>query len=402
MMTDRLQKRISKTGLGAVSASLTLAVVLVFGVVTAPSTQAQTFTDLYNFTGGHDGGSPSAGLVRDAKGNLYGTTYWNGSYGWGTVFKVDTNGTETVLYSFCPGGIPCTDGVNPTGGLIRDANGVLYGTTQSGGGADWGTVFKVDTHGTETVLYNFAGGASDGCLPDQTLVRDKAGNFYGTAGCGSAGKGVVFELSPQGKETVLHNFAGGASDGAAPVFGSLLIDKAGNLYGDTEFGGTSGQGVVYKLGKGGFKVLHSFAGGTTDGCFPFGSVAMDKNGNLYSTTYQCGVSGKGVVWKLSKKGKETVLHSFAGAPNDGDTPEAGVRMDAKGNLYGNTTVGGATNYGAVYRLDSKRKLTLLHSFAGSDGQVPLGDLILDGKGKLYGTAEAGGTGSSGTVWSLKP
>ena len=401
-MTGRLQQRISKTRLRGVSSAMTLAVVLVFGAVTAPSTQAQTFTDLYNFTGGHDGGTPSAGLVRDAQGNLYGTTFWNGSFGWGTVFKVDTKGAETVLYNFCPGGIPCTDGGNPSAGLIRDANGVLYGTTQGGGSAKWGTVFKVDTNGTETVMYNFAGGASDGCSPAQGLVRDKAGNFYGTGACGAAGKGVVFKLSPQGKETVLHNFAGGSSDGADPVFGSLLIDKNGNLYGTTEFGGTSGQGVVYKLGKGGLKVLHSFAGGTTDGCFPFGSVAMDKNGNFYSTTYQCGVSGQGVVWKLSQKGKLTVLHSFAGAPNDGDTPEAGVRIDAKGNLYGNTTVGGATNYGAVYRLNSKRKLTLLHSFTGSDGQVPLGDLILDKSGNLYGTASAGGTGSNGTVWSLKP
>jgi len=401
-MRDRLQQHISKISLGAASAALMVAVVLGLGAVTTQRAHAQTFTDLYNFTGGHDGGTPYAGLVRDAKGNLYGTTYWNGSYGWGTVFKVDTNGTETVLYSFCPGGIPCTDGGNPAAGLIRDAHGSLYGTTQSGGSADRGTVFKVDTNGTETVLYNFAGGASDGCNPDQGLVRDKAGNFYGTGECGAFGKGVVFELSLQGQETVLHNFAGGSSDGASPVLGSLLTDKAGNLYGTTEFGGTSGQGVVYKLGKNGFKVLHSFAGGTTDGCFPFGSVAMDKNGNLYSTTYQCGVSGKGVVWKLSRKGKLTVLHSFAGAPNDGDTPEAGVKMDAKGNLYGNTTVGGATGYGAVYRLDSKRKLTLLHSFAGSDGQVPIGDLILDKKGNLYGTAEGGGTGSNGTVWSLKP
>jgi len=398
-MTDRLQQRISKIRLGAAGAALTLAAVLVFGGVTALSAKARTFTDLYNFTGGHDGGTPSAGLVRDAKGNLYGTTYWNGSSGWGTVFKVDTKGAETVLYNFTGG----ADGANPDTGLIRDANGVLYGTTQSGGSANSGTVFKVDTNGTETVLYNFAGGASDGCLPGQGLVRDKAGNFYGTSGgCGAAGKGVVFELSLQGKETVLHNFAGGSSDGASPVLGSLLIDKAGNLYGTTEFGGTSGQGVVYKLGKSGFKVLHSFAGGTTDGCFPFGSVAMDKNGNLYSTTLQCGVSGLGVVWKLSKQGKLTVLHSFAGAPNDGDTPQAGVTMDATGNLYGNTATGGANNYGAVYGLDSKGKLTLLHSFTGADGQVPLGDLILDKKGNLYGTATGGGTGRNGTVWSLKP
>jgi uncharacterized repeat protein (TIGR03803 family) len=161
VMTDRLQQRISKIRLGAAGAALTLAAVLVFGGVTALSAKAQTLTDLYNFTGGHDGGTPSAGLVRDAKGNLYGTTYWNGSSGWGTVFKVDTKGAETVLYNFTGG----ADGANPDAGLIRDANGVLYGTTQSGGSANWGTVFKVDTNGTETVLYNFAGGRQTDAFP---------------------------------------------------------------------------------------------------------------------------------------------------------------------------------------------------------------------------------------------
>ena len=177
------------------------------------------------------------------------------------------------------------------------------------------------------------------------------------------------------------------------------MDKAGSLYGTTQSGGTSGQGVVYKLSKSGFKVLHSFAGGTTDGCFPWGSVAMDKGGNLYGTATGCGSSNDGVVWKLSKTGKQTVLHSFAGS--DGNLPEAGVVMDAKGNLYGDTSGGGANGRGTVYEL-KKGKVTLLHSFTGSDGQTPVGGVILDAKGNLYGTAEGGGTGSNGTVWSLTP
>jgi len=396
-MTGILQQRVSKLRLGAASATLTLAVVLAFAGVAVPSAQAQKFTDLYNFTGAKDGGTPSAGLFRDAQGNLYGTTFWNGSGGWGTVFKVDTKGAETVLYNFTG----AADGANPSAGLIRDSNGNLYGTTEYGGSSlQWGTVFKVAPNGTETA-YAFAGGSADGCNPYQGLVRDKAGNFYGTTGgCGAAGKGVVFELSPQGTETVLHNFAGGSSDGQSPEYGSLLIDKLGNLYGVTQQGGTSGQGVVYRLSKSGFKVLHSFAGGTTDGCFPFGSVAMDKNGNLYGTTEYCGSSNNGTVWKLSKNGTETVLHSFAGTPTDGQIPLAGVTLDAKGNLYGNTNGGGANNRGTVYTLNIKRKLTVLHSFAGSDGQSPLGSLVLDGKGNLYGTAAGGGSGSNGTVWSI--
>jgi uncharacterized repeat protein (TIGR03803 family) len=398
MMTATLQHRTSRICLGAAGAALAIVVLVVF-VGATPSVQARVFHTLYNFTGGKDGGTPSAGLTRDSKGNLYGTTFWNGSSGWGTVFKVDANGTETVLYNFTGG----ADGANPTAGLILDSKGNLYGTTEFGGSANWGTVFEIDPHGKETVLHSFAGGVADGCYPFQGVVRDKAGNLYGTTEqCGASTKGVVFEVNSQGVETVLHNFAGGASDGSSPVSGSLLRDTLGNLYGTTEMGGTSGQGVVYKLGKNGLKVLHSFAGGTKDGCFPFGSVSMDKTGNLYGTASQCGASNNGVVWKLNKKGAETVLHSFAGGSKDGMLPEAGVILDATGNLYGNTQGGGAGGAGTVYRLSSTRRLTLLHSFTGSDGQSPLGSLTLDAKGKLYGTTTGGGTGSNGTVWKLTP
>jgi uncharacterized repeat protein (TIGR03803 family) len=396
MMMDTLQQRISKISPKAASTALTLAILLVFGSVTAPSAHAQTFTDLYNFTGGHDGGSPYAGLIRDAAGNLYGTTYWNGIGGWGTVFKVDPTGTETVLYNFTG----LADGANPSASVIRDAAGNLYGTTYAGGAFNWGVVFKLDPTGTETVLHSFAGGVADGCTSLQGLVQDKTGNLYGTTEqCGATGHGVVFQVTPAGKETVLHNFAGGTTDGAYPVLGSLLLAN-GTLYGVTEEGGASGQGVVYKLSKSGFKVLHSFAGGTTDGCFPYGSVVADKNGNGYGTTQMCGSSGDGVVWKISSKGTETVLHSFDGA--DGMGPQAGVVLDAQGNIYGDTVAGGANNYGAVYKLNSNGTLTLLHSFDGSDGGSLVGDVILDGKGNLYGTAAAGGTGSNGTVWSLTP
>jgi uncharacterized repeat protein (TIGR03803 family) len=398
-MTETLQPSTSKIRLGAASAALTLAVVFVFGLVTVRSAHAQTFTDLYNFTIGHDGGNPYAGLIRDSKGNLYGTTYWGGSSGWGTVFKVDKTGKETVLYNFTGR----ADGANPAAGVIRDSKGNLYGTTYDGGAFNWGVVFKVDTAGTQSVLYSFTGGVGDGCTPDQGLVQDKAGNFYGTTQqCGATGHGVVFQVTPAGTETVLHHFAGGSSDGAYPVGGSLLIDSKINLYGIAEEGGASGEGVVYKLSKSGtLTVLYNFAGGTTDGCFPFGSLAKDKSGNFYGTTQQCGSSGNGVVWKLSK-GTETLLHSFAGGTTDGITPYAGVVLDATGNLYGDTSGGGVSGAGTVYKLSSTGTLTLLHSFAGADGQSPYGGVILDTKGKVYGTSEAGGTGGGGTVWSLTP
>ncbi len=391
---------ISRTCLRAASAALTLAVVLALGVVATRSAQAQTFTDLYNFTGSSDGGNPWAGVVQDAKGNLYGTTYYYGSSNFGVVFEVDTNGTETVLYSFTG----ANDGGFPFAPLIQDAKGNFYGTTAYGGANNQGTVFEVNTKGTETVLYNFGGGTTDGCHPYGGLLRDKAGNFYGTTEeCGSSGYGTVFEVSKSGKETVLHSFAGAPSDGKYPLYTSLLMDAKGNLYGVTEEGGASSYGLVYQLSKKRkLTVLHSFAG-ATDGCYPLGTPAMDKTGNLYGTAGSCGADNDGIVWKVSKEGTETLLHTFGGEPSDGAYPYSAVIMDAKGNLYGDTEKGGANDQGTVYKLNKKGTITLLHSFlSSSDGGNPVGGLIRDAKHTLYGTAEDGGSYGYGTVWKLTP
>ncbi len=391
---------ISRRGLGAASAALTFVVVLGLGVVTSQSAQAQTFTDLYNFTGSPDGADPFAGLVRDAAGNLYGTTYTGASSGYGVVFKVDTSGTETVLYSFSGG----TDGGSPVGGLVRDTAGSLYGTTQYGGSSGNGVVFKVDNSGTETVLYSFAGGTTDGCSPYGGLVRDKAGSLYGTTmGCGASGNGTVFKVTKSGAEKLLHSFAGGTADGANPLYTGLLMDPKGNLYGVTSQGGSQNSGVVYKLSKSGtLTLLHSFTGGTTDGCSAHGTPTMDKEGNLYGTTSRCGFGSHGIVWKVSKKGTEIVLHNFAGGSSDGENPISGVILDAQNNLYGNTQAGGVSDDGTVYELNKKGVLTLLHSFAGSDGATPYGGLIRDAKGNVYGTTLEGGSGRDGTVWKLTP
>ncbi len=258
-------------------------------------------------------------------------------------------------------------------------------------------------NGTETVLHSFAGGTSDGCYPHGSLLMDSEGNLYGTTDeCGTSGLGTVFKVSKTGKETVLHSFAGGTTDGDYPFYAGLLMDTEGNLYGNTYYGGASNEGVVYKLSKKGtLTVLHSFAGGT-DGCYPYGTPIMDSRGNLYGTTEHCGASSVGIVWKVSKKGTETVLHSFTGGSSDGEYPVAGVIMDAKGNLYGDTASGGASSLGTVYELNKKGTITLLHSFAGSDGEYPDGNLIRDAKGDLFGTASVGGTDGYGTVWKLTP
>jgi len=276
-------------------------------------------TVLYAFSGGADGGNPAAGLIRDREGNLYGTTTDGGDlgctgsgYGCGVVFKLDSNGNETVLHAFAdwPG-----DGAQPSGGLIRDKAGNFYGVTTYGGAsqaADWGTVYKLDPTGKETLLYSFTGG-TDGGMPDGTLVRDAEGNLYGVADINGDPRcqcGVVFKVDMTGKETVLYSFQG-SPNGSQPL-GGVIRDSVGNLYGATQFGGSGsgcgslGCGIVFKLDTSGNEtVLHSFTEGS-DGAFP-GGLALDKSGNLYGNAANgggssCGryaQSGCGVVFKLT-------------------------------------------------------------------------------------------------------
>jgi uncharacterized repeat protein (TIGR03803 family) len=308
-----------------------------------------TETVLYSFTDrATDGLTPYAGLVRDSGGNLYGTTYEGGA-GVGVVYKLDTAGTETVLHTFTGG----ADGALPYASVIRDAAGNLYGTTAQGGLWNYGVVFKLDKTGKETVLYNFTGGA-DGGLPRAGVIPDSTGNLYGTtSGGGAAGWGVVFKLNKKtGTETVLHTFTGRA-DGGGPMAG-VIRDSAGNLYGTTSAGGISGYGVVFMLDKTGTETaLYSFTGGT-DGATPLAGLIRDSAGNLYGTTNVGGASGyAGVVFKVDTIGTETVLHNFtAGA--DGAFPYAGLVRDSTGNLYGTTCGGGiASGYagdGVVFKI----------------------------------------------------
>jgi len=381
-------------------------------LVLAALAQAQKFGTLYNFTGGTDGGGIYAGVIQDSSGNLYGTAADGGDLncpnpnGCGVVFKVNTAGTETVLYTFCSQA-NCVDGKSPYTSVVRDKAGSIYGTTGAGGSTDYGTVFKIDTSGNETVLHSFAEGSADGCDPMQGLLMDKAGNLYGTAsGCGHYRYyGTIFKVDSAGNFTVLHSFTGGSSDGASPFYGHLTTDKFGNLYGVTYGGGAYGYGVLYELSKKGtLTVLHSFTGGTSDGCHPYGSVAQDNGGNLYGTTYQCGSNNYGTIWKVSKKGKETILHNFAGGASDGCNPYAGVARDSKGNLYGVTYGCGAKDDGVLYELSASGKLTLLWTFDASyyGGSAPRGEALLTTKGTLFGTAEQGGTYGWGTVWKYVP
>jgi uncharacterized repeat protein (TIGR03803 family) len=374
---------------------LTLAVVFGLAVVATQSAQAQTYTVVHFFTGPPDGSSPEADMIMAPDGVLYGTTNQGGSFDEGTVFKVDTSGTETVLHSF-----GYSDGAFPESGLLRDKAGNLYGTTSEGGVSGYGTVYKLSESGTLSVLHSFAGYPSDGANPDRGLVRDAKGNFYGTTYSGGThDEGTVFEVSATGKETVLHNF--GYSDGAFPL-ATLVVGAAGNLYGTTSVGGVYGFGVVFKLSKTGEEtILHSFAGNPSDGEGPYGGLIRDAAGNFYGTTVSGGSKCLcGTVFKVDTAGSETVLYSFSASP-DGYYPTRGLVRDAEGNLFGTTVSGGSSNGGTVFEVSKAGNETVLYDFS-QEGDTPEGGLVQDSLGNLYGTASRGGSGGHGVVFKLTP
>ena len=386
---------------------------------------------LYSFRGGSDGANPYAGLIADSAGNLYGTTGGGGSgtdcrggsSGCGTVFKLAPDGTETVLYSFLGG----NDGANPSSSLITDRAGNLYGTTVEGGGANnYGTVFKLAADGAETVLYAFKGG-SDGISPAGNLVADRSGNLYGATAAGGSytgsactdrGCGTVFEIGPNGTETILYTFQGG-SDGGVPYAG-LTRDKSGNLYGTTNLGGTNipnncgggdlGCGTIFKVTQSGTEsVVYDFQGGS-DGWAPEAGLTMDSAGNLYGTTAGGGGAaycefGCGTIFKAAPDGTETVLYAFQGG-SDGLVPQAGVIMDKAGNLYGTTFAGGGTHCkragcGTVFKLAPDGTETVLSELYGKHGVQPAAGLFMGKDGLLYGTATIGGADNDGVVFSVK-
>ena len=382
--------------------------IIMLGLLLAAETRsahAVTYEDtpLYSFctqTNCADGSNPFAGVISDAKGNLYGTTSGGGVYGHGVVFKVNPVGKETVLYSFTGG----ADGADPYAGVISDGKGNLYGTTFLGGPSGAGVVFTVSPEGKETVIYSFCRQANcaDGKQPPSGVISDGNGNLYGTTwGGGASNEGVVFKVSPKGEETVLYSFTGGA-DGANPYAG-VISDGQGNLYGTTFLGGPSGAGVVFTVSPEGKEtVVCSFTGGA-DGANPYAGVISDAKGNLYGTTSGGGASSSGVVFEVSPKGEETVLYSFCTQTNcaDGAHPQAGgLIFDAKGNLYGTTAGGGAWSSGVVFEVSPKGQETVLYSFTdGIDGAGPLGGVIFDAKGNFYGTT-SGSYSGYGVVFKL--
>ena len=320
--------------------------------------------------------------------------------------------TETVLYSFCAQ-TGCPDGSNPRADLVMDTAGNLYGTTLYGGTSGVGTVFELSPNGTETVRHSFAASHTDGHYPYAGLLMDTTGNLYGTAQSGGAkGLGTVFKLSPNGTETLLYSFCvlAACADGYHPRAG-LIMDTKGNLYGTSFDGGAYDAGAVFELSPSGTEtVLHSFCqqAGCPDGYYPQAGLVMDTNGNLYGTTLYNGAYDGGTVFKISSDGTATTLYNFCTATGckNGRYPQAGLILDTNGNLYGTTYGGGAYGKGTVFELSPSGAETVLHSFCARagcpDGSHPRADLVMDTAGNLYGTTYDGGTNSVGTVFKLSP
>jgi uncharacterized repeat protein (TIGR03803 family) len=394
-----------------------LVLVLVAACLPAQAQQLQQL-GLFN---GSNGTNPNPRLVMDAAGNLYGTTFYGGFYGTfgpGTVFKLvhhDSGWTLTTLYEFHGH----ADGSNPWGGVILGPDGALYGATSGGGSYSAGLVYKLQPpsgvcaralcYWQETVLYNFTGGA-DGDGPQGDLAFDSSGNLYGTTSYGGQGYGLVYRLThSQGgwNESVLYAFGGGA-DGGYPQDG-VVLDQAGNVYGDSGWDGAYSFGVVYELsnnnGAWTETVLHSFAGGS-DGHYPAG-LTIDAAGNVYGETGEGGANNYGTVYQLQPANggfNYNIIFNY-GPDTGGPFPVTSLTADSTGDLYGCNVGGSNGAYGTAFKLVPAQGIwdfSGLYSFNEYQGFELNCKPLLDTQGDIFGTASEAGQDFDGTVWEITP
>ncbi len=389
-----------------------------FSITVLPNLVRQ-YAVLHNFGDGsvpNDGNIPIGSLIQGTDGNFYGTTLATGSATDGIAYKITPQGAETVLHSFSDSSVPDV-GRGSYAPLVQGTDGNFYGTTCYGGDSGGG-VFKMTPQGVVSLLHLFGDGtvSNDGISPLAPLIQATDGNFYGTTDFGgSAGEGTIFRITPLGVVTTLHSFGDGsvASDGTYP-WCALVQAKDGNFYGTTPQGGSANEGVVFKMTPlGVVTTLHSFGDGSipSDGTYPEGGLVQGVDGNLYGTTEEGGTTiYYGTAFKITTQGALTILHNFwdGSVGDDGYAPNAGLIQAADGNFYGTTSDGGnATNNGTVFRMTPQGTVTVLYTFGSvqHDGANPYTAVVQGSDGAFYGTTYFGGTagasvGGNGTVFRL--
>ncbi|MBZ5571562.1 MAG: hypothetical protein LAO09_06770 [Acidobacteriia bacterium] len=367
---------------------LRLSVIAIALVVVSALHAQTTYTDLYEFDDAHGCCAGYPGILAQGRdGNLYGGTFSQGKYGFGTVFRMSVTGALLTLHDF-----DFTDGDGAQGGLSMGLDGNFYGTTYQGGGHSAGTVFQVTPDGTFTNLYSFTNG-SDGAYPRTPPVPAPDGNLYGTTGNGTIA--VAYRITPAGKFTVLATLP-------AQSQSPLIQGADGLLYGMTQYGGSFNQGTVFSLStKGVLNILYSFT--STTGGQPLGPLFQANDGNFYGTASAGGPQSGGVVFKLTPSGSYTVLRNFAANDQvNGYTPEAGLVLGSDGFLYGFNSRGGATGYGTSFRLKTNgANFQVLYTFDHTHGGAnPEATPVLDTNGVIYGLTEDGGFSDDGVFYSL--
>lgn len=318
-------------------------------------TPAGSVTVMWSFGAGMDGQRPNGQLIQGSDGNFYGTTENGGQYGFGTVYRMTPSGTETILWSF---GGTSSDARYPNGYLAQASDGNFYGTSNGGGSNAYGTVFKITPDGTETVLWSFGASSTDGVTPNGGLIQASDGNLYGMTALGGAsavagpatGQGTVFRLTLDGVETVIHSFGATVADGDGPGAGILLQASDGNLYGTTFQGGANNLGTVFKITLSGEEsILWSFDA-IPDAANPVAGLIQARDGNLYGTTFYGGTRGNGTIFRVTLSGTESVLWSF-GYGSDGWGPQNTLVQATNGNFYGLGTSGGPTGSGIIFEFN---------------------------------------------------
>ena len=350
--------------------------------------QAQTYTDLHDLVGAVEGSGPySTGMLAQGRdGNIYGTNFTGGTYGYGTVFQITPAGNLTVLHTFTGG----SDGAYPKGGLTLGSDGNFYGATEDGGQTGWGVVYRITPSGTFTALHNFAG--SEGCFPSSSPVLGKKTNtMYGVTTCGTA-----YTITTSGKFKLLSTLL--SFDPMDPP----VLAADGNFYG-TGFGGGTGQGVIYKLSSSGVvKIIHTL-NSSTDGGNPVGPLVQGSDGNLYGTTSNYGAAQNpaGTLFKLALSGKNfTTLKNFDSQSSDGAAPYAGLVAGNDGNLYGAALSSNGAPYGTIFQITKTGTFDVLHTFDSTHGAYDFSTPFGHTNGLVYGTTYAGGQTGYGVFWSL--